>query len=64
MKITYPTSKKAKGSTGYCKHLRKYGKKVANKSTRRITKVKYKHTYLDCVATSNCKVTTSVCIPE
>jgi hypothetical protein len=35
MKKTYPTSKKAKE---HAKHLRRFGKREANKSTRRIYK--------------------------
>lgn len=38
MKKTYPVSQKAKSLTGYHKHLRKEGKRFANKSTRRILK--------------------------
>lgn len=34
-----PTSAKARAANGYCKHLRKYGKRLANKATRRIMKV-------------------------
>jgi hypothetical protein len=29
---------KAHGSCGYCKHLRKFGKRLANKATRRAGK--------------------------
>lgn len=38
MKATYPTSSKARAATGYCRHLRKDGKRRANKATRRIGK--------------------------
>lgn len=36
MKKTYPTSKKARSITGWHKHLRKQGKRWANKSTRKL----------------------------
>lgn len=36
MKKTYGVSKKTKGAFGYCKHLRKYGKRRANKDTRKM----------------------------
>jgi hypothetical protein len=36
MKKTYGVSKKTKGAFGYCKHLRKDGKRRANKDTRKI----------------------------
>lgn len=35
MKRQYPTSKKSRALTGYHKHLRKEGKRRANKGTRR-----------------------------
>lgn len=31
-------AKKASAAFGYCKHLRPYGKRLANKAVRRITK--------------------------
>ena len=37
MKKTVGASK-ARGSCGYCKHLRKFGKRLANKATRRVGK--------------------------
>ncbi len=39
MKKTYPTTKKARSATGWHHHLRKPGKRVANKGTRKVTKV-------------------------
>jgi len=38
MKKTYPVSKKSHSATGFWKHLKKYGKRQANKSTRKILK--------------------------
>jgi hypothetical protein len=38
MKKTYATSKKASSAVGYNVHLRPFGKKLANKSTRKIAK--------------------------
>lgn len=35
MKKTYPTSKKARSYTSWWKHLRSFGKRRVNKSTRR-----------------------------
>lgn len=35
MKKTLPTSKKARSATGWHKHLRKVGKRRANKGTRK-----------------------------
>jgi len=42
MKNTYQTSKKVLGGWGYCKHLRRDGKKAANKATRRFFKLSLK----------------------
>lgn len=42
MKKKYPTSKKARE---WKKHLKPYGKKLANKSTRKINKSKCKNDY-------------------
>jgi len=36
VKKKYPVSKKARSATGWHKHLRKDGKRAANKSTRKI----------------------------
>lgn len=33
-----PTSKKAHSAYGYCKHLRKHGKRMANKASRRLAR--------------------------
>jgi len=38
MKKQYPVSGKSRSETGWHKHLRKDGKRLANKSTRRILK--------------------------
>jgi hypothetical protein len=38
MKKTYDTSAKARAANGYCKHLRPYGKRLANKATRKLGK--------------------------
>jgi hypothetical protein len=38
MKKTYPTSDKVKEWAKWAKHLKPYGKRKANKSTRRIFK--------------------------
>jgi len=38
MKKTYPVSEKARSATGWHKHLRKDGKRVANKSRRKLLK--------------------------
>lgn len=38
MKKSLPTSRKARSLTGWHKHLRKPGKKVANRGTRRALK--------------------------
>lgn len=38
MKKTLPTSGKARSATGWRKHLRKLGKRTANKGTRRAFK--------------------------
>jgi len=42
MRKQYQTSKKARSYTGWWKHLRKYGKRVANKSSRSLSKLKLK----------------------
>jgi hypothetical protein len=34
-----PGASKARGACGYCKHLRKFGKRLANKASRRQAKV-------------------------
>lgn len=41
MKKIYQTSEKARGKFGYWKHLRKYGKRLVNKATRKNGKVNY-----------------------
>lgn len=38
MKTTYETSTKARCMTGWHKHLRREGKQMANRATRRIAK--------------------------
>ncbi len=38
MKKQYPTSKKSRSATGWHKHLKKEGKRVANKGTRKLSK--------------------------
>ncbi len=38
MKKTYPVSKKARSYCGWWKHLRPFGKRQANKSTRKLGK--------------------------
>jgi len=38
MKITYATSTKARSLCGWWKHLRREGKQMANRATRRIEK--------------------------
>jgi len=38
MKKQYPVSEKSRSATGWHKHLRKKGKRLANKSTRKILK--------------------------
>jgi hypothetical protein len=40
MKKTYPTSKKSRSYNSWGKHLRKIGKRAANKSTRQQNRVK------------------------
>ncbi len=39
MKKKYPTSNKARAVKGYCKHLKPWGKRLANKATRKINKI-------------------------
>ena len=47
MKKQYETSEKARSSTGWHVHLRKSGKRAANKGTRRLSRVALRH---ECLA--------------
>jgi hypothetical protein len=40
MKKQYPTTKKARSVTGWHKHLKKQGKRVANRGTRKLLRLK------------------------
>jgi hypothetical protein len=40
MKRTLPTTKKARSATGWHKHLRRKGKRVANRGTRKMLKLR------------------------
>lgn len=53
MKKIYPTSTKSRSCTGWNKHLKKFGKRLANKSTRKIFKIKSKITNIDYEEKSN-----------
>jgi hypothetical protein len=43
MKKNPETSKGARHAGGYCKHLRPYAKRVANKGTRKVAKKQLKN---------------------
>ena len=42
-----PEATKASASVGYWKHLRPFGKRLANRAVRRVTKVSLKRVYLN-----------------
>ena len=63
MKKNPQTSDKARSIGGYRKHLKPFGKRVANKATRRLMREDCEYTTLDCVAIDGCKSTTEVFRP-